>query len=132
MVESDVMKALKPFHLSLQDEILSLCARLEELKKKKELNTKWEEKGQPVHTNDHKVGELECQVDLMTQALAGHPKLIKMKDTVNHSNNTLIIGIQENSKEEQEDTTAKVHELLDTKLGMKANTTQERKLGKDK
>ena len=35
MVESDVMKALKPFHLSLQDEILSLCARLEELKKKK-------------------------------------------------------------------------------------------------
>jgi len=130
MVESDVMKVLKPFHLSLQDEILSVCARLEELKK--ELNTKWEEKGQPVHTNNHKVGELECQVDLVTKALASHPKLIKMKDRVNHSNNTLIIGIQENSKEEQEDTMAKVHELLDTKLGMKANTTQERKLGKDK
>jgi len=68
----------------------------------------------------------------MTKALAGHPKLIKMKDRVNHANNTLIIGIQENSKEEQEDTMAKVHELLDTKLGMKANTTQERRLGKDK
>lgn len=68
----------------------------------------------------------------MTKALAGHPKLIKMKDRVNHANNTLIIGIQENSKEEQEDTMAKVHELLDTKLGMKANMTQERRLGKDK
>jgi len=130
MIESVVMKALVFFHLPLHDEILSLRARLEKFVK--EVNTKWEEKGQPVHTNDHKVGELECQVDLMTKALAGHPKLIKMKDRVNHANNTLIIGIQENSKEEQEDTMAKVHELLDTKLGMKANTTQERRLGKDK
>ena len=62
--------------------------------------------------------------NLVTKALAGHPKVIKMKDRVNYANNALIIGIQESSKEQQEDTMAKVRELLDTKLTEQQVSTQ--------